>query len=94
MRHGTASQLALTSTTMSQLPKTVQIADGWQYSLTNANGTDTGEVAEKEWESVKNFPTTVHVELLNDKKIPDPVRSTTHKWRHLFSIHVAASLLD
>lgn len=27
-----------------------------------------------EWIEVSSFPTTVHVELLKQKKIPDPVR--------------------
>ena len=51
----------------------MQIEEGWQYGLADANGTDTGDVKTGEWKFVKSFPTTVHVELLNDKKIPDPV---------------------
>ena len=60
---------------MVRTPTSTAIGQGWQYSLTNANGTDTGEVKVGEWVQVKNFPTTVHVELLQAKKIPDPVRS-------------------
>lgn len=48
--------------------------EGWGYSLTDAHGTDTGGVKEGEWTAVKQFPTTVHVELLKEGKIPDPVR--------------------
>ena len=56
-------------------PKAVKAIDkGWSYSLANANGTDTGDVKVGEWTPVKSFPTTVHVELLGYKRIPDPVR--------------------
>ena len=58
---------------MAQLTKKV-IDEGWSYSLTNAHGADTGAVKEGEWKAVKQFPTTVHVELLKEGKIPDPVR--------------------
>lgn len=58
-------------------PTSKAIAEGWLYSLTNANGTDTGDVKVGEWAAVQNFPTTVHVELLQAKKIPDPVRRPT-----------------
>ena len=55
---------------------TKQVLDeGWAYSLTNANGTETGEVKVGEWTPVKHFPTTVHVELIKEGRIPDPVRS-------------------
>ena len=47
--------------------------EGWGYSLTNAHGADTSGVKEGEWAAVKQFPTTVHVELLKEGKIPDPV---------------------
>lgn len=33
-----------------------------------------------EWLKVSSFPTTVHVELLKLKKIPDPVRALTWLW--------------
>ena len=59
---------------MTITPRYFVIGEGWQYSLANANGTDTGSVKTGEWTPVKSFPTTVHVELLKDKKIPDPVR--------------------
>jgi beta-mannosidase len=41
------------------------------WFFTQVNG---GEgTAKDEWLPVTSFPTTVHVELLNLKKIPDPV---------------------
>ena len=43
--------------------------DNWQF--TQLGG---GQVVEKdEWLPVNQFPTTVHVELLKYKRIPDPV---------------------
>ena len=45
------------------------INDGWTF--TQIGG---GDVVKKdEWINVKDFPTTVHVELLKEKRIPDPV---------------------
>lgn len=56
-------------------PATVlNLNEGWTYALTDAHGGDTGEVKVGEWTAVKQFPTTVHVELLKEGKIPDPVR--------------------
>lgn len=52
------------------------IASGWQFSQVGGGvgpggqGTNDGE-----WLPVSEFPTTVHVELLKSKRIPDPVRS-------------------
>ncbi|KAF8138531.1 glycoside hydrolase family 2 protein, partial [Boletus edulis] len=47
------------------------IASGWQFSqVGGGQGTNDGE-----WILVSEFPTTVHVELLRAKRIPDPVRS-------------------
>ncbi|KAI9574617.1 glycoside hydrolase family 2 protein [Boletus coccyginus] len=44
------------------------IASGWQFSqVGGGKGTNDGE-----WLSVSEFPTTVHVELLKSKRIPDP----------------------
>ncbi|CAL1701079.1 unnamed protein product [Somion occarium] len=44
------------------------VNEGWKF--THVGG---GEVVKKdEWISVKKFPTTVHVELLEEKRIPDP----------------------
>ncbi|GJE84980.1 glycoside hydrolase family 2 protein [Phanerochaete sordida] len=45
---------------------------GWSYALADAHGTDTGSVKVGEWAAVQQFPTTVHVELLKEGKIPDP----------------------
>ncbi|EKM59838.1 glycoside hydrolase family 2 protein [Phanerochaete carnosa HHB-10118-sp] len=56
---------------MASLIKTV-LDEGWSYSLVDAHGTDTTGVTEGEWTAVKHFPTTVHVELLREGKIPDP----------------------
>lgn len=49
------------------------IIEGWRFTRTGGVG---GEDAlkEGEWLNVKQFPTTVHVELLKYGKIPDPVR--------------------
>lgn len=45
------------------------IAYGWSFTqLGGGQGTKEGE-----WLSVSQFPTTVHVELLKHKRIPDPV---------------------
>jgi hypothetical protein len=60
--------------TMVQLAKQV-LNEGWTYSLTDAHGAETGGVEVGEWTPVKAFPTTVHVELLKERKIPDPVSS-------------------
>ncbi|KAN0097394.1 glycoside hydrolase family 2 protein [Tylopilus felleus] len=44
------------------------LASGWQFSqVGGGHGTADGE-----WLSVSEFPTTVHVELLKSKRIPDP----------------------
>lgn len=46
------------------------LASGWQFSqVGGGQGTNDGE-----WLPVSEFPTTVHVELLKSKRIPDPVR--------------------
>lgn len=65
--------------------QTRAINEGWQY--TQIGG---GEVVKDgEWLAVKQFPTTVHVELLKEKKIPDPVRpllqpfTFVHSWSRL-----------
>ena len=48
---------------------TRELHDGWTF--TQVGG---GEVVKDgEWLQVRNFPTTVHVELLEHKRIPDPV---------------------
>ena len=44
------------------------IADGWQFRQVN------GSQDYEQWLPVSEFPTTVHVELLKSKRIPDPVR--------------------
>lgn len=58
---------------MASLIKTV-LDEGWSYSLVDAHGADTAGVPGGEWTTAKHFPTTVHVELLREGKIPDPVR--------------------
>ena len=45
---------------------------GWAFTRTGGGGEDV--VKEGEWLTVQEFPTTVHVELLKQGKIPDPVR--------------------
>jgi beta-mannosidase len=45
------------------------IASGWFFSQV-----DGGTLEDREWIPVSAFPTTVHVELLKLKRIPDPVR--------------------
>ena len=45
--------------------------EGW--SFTQVGGAARAGVKEGEWISVQSFPTTVHVELLKEGKIPDPV---------------------
>lgn len=45
------------------------IASGWQFTqIGGGRGTKNGE-----WLPASEFPTTVHVELLKAKIIPDPV---------------------
>lgn len=43
------------------------------WSFTRVGGNGGGTIQEGEWLSVHSFPTTVHVELIKLKKIPDPV---------------------
>ena len=44
---------------------------GWSFTqVGGGKGTKDGE-----WIECENFPTTVHVELLAKKRIPDPVRT-------------------
>lgn len=54
--------------------KSQPIAEGWSFSrVANGGGADgDATVKEGEWLDVKSFPTTVHVELLQHGKIPDP----------------------
>lgn len=47
-----------------------QFLKDWAFTqIGGGQGTKDGE-----WIEVSSFPTTVHVELLKQKKIPDPVR--------------------
>lgn len=58
------------------------LSDNWKFTqIGGGKGTQDGE-----WLSVSSFPTTVHVELKNLKKIPDPVSSTTLHSYHLVTI--------
>lgn len=46
-----------------------QLNENWSFTqVGGGDGTKDGE-----WLAVSQFPTTVHVELLKLKKIPDPV---------------------
>ena len=52
------------------------IHDGWSFKRTDHRDDSdkkSGELAFGEGFAVREFPTTVHVELLKQKKIPDPV---------------------
>ena len=48
---------------------TREIHDGWTFTQVRGGQA----TKEGEWLPVQSFPTTVHVELLGHKKIPDPV---------------------
>ena len=50
---------------------TRDLHEGWTFTQVGGGQV----VQEGEWLPVKSFPTTVHVELLGYKRIPDPVRS-------------------
>jgi beta-mannosidase len=51
------------------------LAHGWSFTqLTDAPGVERA-TKDGEWIPTHAFPTTVHVELLELKKVPDPVRS-------------------
>jgi len=45
------------------------LGDGWTF--TQIGGSQ--EIEDGEWLETSDFPTSVHVELLRLKKIPDPV---------------------
>lgn len=50
------------------------LTDNWSFTqVGGGNGTK-----DEEWLTVSNFPTTVHVELLKSKRIPDPVSITIY----------------
>ena len=49
---------------------TRDLHEGWTFTQVGGGQV----VREGEWLPVKSFPTTVHVELLGYKRIPDPVR--------------------
>jgi beta-mannosidase len=53
---------------------TLLLGSGWTFTQIGGQGTDdvTGE-----WLETSTFPTSVHVELLNLRKIPDPVSSAS-----------------
>ncbi|KAM5540332.1 hypothetical protein V8D89_005790 [Ganoderma adspersum] len=53
----------------------MELHDGWTF--TQVGGSEV--VKDGEWLPVRNFPTTVHVELLEHKKIPDPFVGL-HEW--------------
>lgn len=55
------------------------LKDGWSFG--QIGGGDV--VKEGEWLEVHEFPTTVHVELLKYKRIPDPVRWFIHRMGYL-----------
>jgi beta-mannosidase len=56
------------------MSKTRALDSGWSFTqLTDAPGYKR-TTKKGEWISTQEFPTTIHVELLKLKKIPDPVR--------------------
>jgi beta-mannosidase len=56
--------------------KTRALDQGWSFTqLTVVPGVDRA-TQDGEWIATQAFPTTVHVELLKLKKIPDPVSSS------------------
>ena len=50
-----------------------ELHEGWTFA--KVGGQEADEVKDGEWLEVRSFPTTVHVELLPHKRIPDPVRA-------------------
>jgi len=53
------------------------LGDGWTFTQTT--GGQAGQEPENgEWLETSAFPTSVHVELLRLKKIPDPVSSANY----------------
>ena len=58
-----------TTTTNAPMATTRELHEGWAF--TQVGGGPATE--EGEWLPTQSFPTTVHVELLAHKKIPDPV---------------------
>ena len=50
-----------------------ELHEGWTFA--KVGGKEAEEVKDGEWLEVRSFPTTVHVELLAHKRIPDPVRA-------------------
>jgi beta-mannosidase len=55
-------------------PAIVRAIKDWSFTqVGGGEGTKEGE-----WFEVSTFPTTVHVELLKLKKIPDPVSTNVH----------------
>jgi beta-mannosidase len=57
---------------MNRISKTLH--DNWYFTQVGGRGKDTAK--EGEWLPVDSFPTTVHVELIKLKRIPDPVESS------------------
>ncbi len=50
---------------------------GWTFTqISGGQGTE-----DDEWLETSTFPTSVHVELLYLKKIPDPVRNTVDEMK-------------
>ena len=56
-----------------------ELHEGWAFA--KVGGREVTEVRDGEWLPAQSFPTTVHVELLGHKRIPDPVRAA------LVSVH-------
>lgn len=52
--------------------KSRDIHEGWKFKKASPGGNE--YVKDGEEFAVQQFPTTVHVELLKQKMIPDPVR--------------------
>jgi len=60
--------------------------NNWYFTQVTERGDGgKGTLKEGEWLSVDSFPTTVHVELMKLKKIPDPVELSLIIWcRHVY----------
>lgn len=57
---------------MSQRNTARELHGGWAFAKVGGPAEDA--LADGEWLPAQSFPTTVHVELLAHKRIPDPVR--------------------
>lgn len=73
--------------------KSRNIHDGWSFKKTNSEDLAGATVKKDEVYTVQQFPTTVHVELLKQKKIPDPVcPSPDSIEKRLIEVHSSSSV--